>query len=227
VNLSDAVGGKKHKKRKRIGRGAGSGWGKTAGRGMRGARSRAGEVIAATYEGGQMPLFRRLPKRGFNNRRFQKRPATINVGDLADWPGEEEVNPESLLERGLVDDISNGVKLLGTGDVSRPLTVRAHAFSAAAREKILAAGGKADVIAPPKRRPRRKAAAPAKTDEEAPEAPEEPGEAEEEAAAEPPEQAEETPEAEAAEEPAPDEETPEEEEAPDDEASNDEAKDES
>ena len=93
-----------------------------------------------------MPLFRRVPKRGFNNRRFQRRPATINVGDLAHWPGEEEVTPEALLRAGLVNDISNGVKVLGNGDIPRPLTVKAHAFSAAAREKILAAGGKAETI---------------------------------------------------------------------------------
>ena len=146
MNLSDAVAGKKYRKTKRVGRGTGSGWGKTSGRGHRGARSRSGEVIEATYEGGQMPLFRRLPKRGFNNRRFQKRPATLNVGDLINWPGQEEVNPESLLRAGLVDDISNGVKMLGNGDVSRPLTVKAHAFSETAREKILAAGGKAETI---------------------------------------------------------------------------------
>ncbi len=146
MNLSDAAAGKKYRKTKRVGRGTGSGWGKTSGRGHRGARSRSGEVIEATYEGGQMPLFRRLPKRGFNNRRFQKRPATLNVGDLINWPGQEEVNPESLLRAGLVDDISNGVKMLGNGDVSRPLTVKAHAFSEAAREKILAAGGKAETI---------------------------------------------------------------------------------
>lgn len=146
MNLSDAVSGKKYKKRRRIGRGNGSGWGKTSGRGHRGARSRSGAAIAATYEGGQMPLFRRLPKRGFNNKRFQKRPATINVGDLANWPGEEEVNPQALFGAGLVRDISNGVKVLGNGDVPRPLTVKAHAFSGKAREKILAAGGKADII---------------------------------------------------------------------------------
>jgi len=146
VNLSDAVTGKRHKQRKRVGRGSGSGSGKTAGRGHRGARSRSGEVIEATYEGGQMPLFRKLPKRGFNNERFRKRPATLNVGQLINWPGEEEVNPESLLRAGLVDDVSNGLKMLGNGDVSRPLTVKAHAFSKAAREKILAAGGKAETI---------------------------------------------------------------------------------
>ena len=146
MNLSDAVAGNKYRKTKRVGRGTGSGWGKTSGRGHRGARSRSGEVIEATYEGGQMPLFRRLPKRGFNNRRFQKRPATLNVGDLINWPGQEEVNPESLLRAGLVDDISNGVKMLGNGDVSRPLTVKAHAFSETAREKILAAGSKAETI---------------------------------------------------------------------------------
>ena len=146
MNLADAVSGKRYKKRKRVGRGNGSGSGKTCGKGQRGAKSRSGETIAATYQGGQMPLFRRIPKRGFNNRRFQKRPAAINVGDLAAWPGEEEVNPESLLKAGLVRDISNGVKILARGDVTKPLNVKANAFSGKAREKILAAGGKATTV---------------------------------------------------------------------------------
>jgi len=146
MNLSQAVGGAEHRRRRRIGRGRGSGWGGSAGKGRRGARSRAGEVIPATYEGGQMPLFRRLPKRGFNNKRFQRRPATVNVGELAHWPGEEEVNPDSLLAAGLVRDVAHGVKVLGNGDVTKPLTVKAHAFSEAAREKILAAGGKAELL---------------------------------------------------------------------------------
>jgi large subunit ribosomal protein L15 len=146
VNLSDAVAGKKFKGTKRVGRGNGSGWGKTSGRGHRGAKSRAGVRIPATYQGGQMPLFRRLPKRGFNNTRFQKRPAVINVGDLLNWPVEEEVTPDALLKTGLVDSIANGVKVLANGDVSRPLTVKANAFSAAAKEKIEAAGGKTEVI---------------------------------------------------------------------------------
>jgi large subunit ribosomal protein L15 len=146
MNLSEATEGGKRRRRKRVGRGNGSGWGKTCGKGHRGAKTRSGESIPATYEGGQMPLFRRLPKRGFNNKRFQRRPCTINVGDLADWPVEEEVTPAALLEAGLVREIANGVKVLGTGDVSRPLTVRAQAFSASAREKIEAAGGKAELI---------------------------------------------------------------------------------
>ena len=146
MNLSQAVSGRKYRKPRRVGRGAGSGRGKTCGKGHRGAKTRSGGTIAATYEGGQMPLFRRIPKRGFNNKRFQRRPAVINVSNLADWPGEEEVNPESLLRAGLVQDIANGVKVLGNGDVPRPLTVKAHAFSASAREKILAAGGKVETI---------------------------------------------------------------------------------
>ena len=146
MNLSDAVGGQSHRKRKRIGRGSSSGWGKTCGKGQRGARTRSGEVIEATYEGGQMPLFRRLPKRGFNNARFRSRPATLNVGDLINWPGEEEVNPESLLRAGLIKTAARGVKVLGNGDVSKPLTVKAQAFSTKAREKILAAGGKVEIL---------------------------------------------------------------------------------
>ena len=146
MNLSQAVSGKKYPARKRVGRGPSSGWGKTSGRGMRGQHSRSGGHVPATYEGGQMPYFRRMPKRGFNNTRFQKRPAVVNVGDLTRWPGEEEVTPEALLLAGLVHDIANGVKILGSGDVTKPLTIRAHAFSDKAREKILAAGGKAELI---------------------------------------------------------------------------------
>ncbi len=146
MNLSEATAGKKYKKSRRIGRGNGSGWGKTCGKGHRGAKSQAGEVIEATYEGGQMPFFRRIPKRGFNNTRFQRRPDAVNVRDLANWPGEEEVNPESLLAAGLVRSIANGVKILGAGDVTKPLTVKAQAFSDSAKEKILAAGGKAETI---------------------------------------------------------------------------------
>ena len=146
MNLSDVTAGTRYRKRKRVGRGNGSGWGKTCGKGHRGAKSRSGEVIVATYEGGQMPLFRRLPKRGFNNKQFQRRPATLNVGDLAGWPGEEPVTPESLHAAGLVRTTANGIKILGTGDVTKPLTVRAHAFSETAREKILAAGGKVEMI---------------------------------------------------------------------------------
>lgn len=156
MNLSDAVAGRTYKPRKRVGRGAASGWGKTAGRGMRGAGCRAGETIAATYEGGQMPLFRRLPKRGFNNKRFQKRPAAINVGELQNWPGEIQVNPETLLQAKLVSDISHGVKLLGGGDIHRPLTVKVQALSQKARDKIIAAGGKIEEIPKPKPKARKK-----------------------------------------------------------------------
>ncbi len=144
MNLSEAVSGRKYKKAKRIGRGAGSGSGKTSGHGHRGTLARSGGSISPTYEGGQMPLFRRLPKRGFNNRRFQKRPAVVNLDDLADWPVEEQVTPTSLLRAGLVGDVSDGVKVLGRGDVLKPLSVKVNAFSRNAREKILAAGGKTE-----------------------------------------------------------------------------------
>jgi len=146
VNLSQAVSGDKYPSRRRVGRGPSSGWGKTAGRGMRGAKSRSGGTIKSTYEGGQTPLFRRMPKRGFNNSRFQHRPAVVNVGELVRWPGEEAVTPEALLKAGLVDSIANGVKILGNGDVVKPLTVKANAFSEKAKEKIVAAGGKAELI---------------------------------------------------------------------------------
>lgn len=146
MNLSQAVSGKKYKRPTRVGRGAATGQGKTSGRGMRGAKSRSGGKVHPTYEGGQTPLFRRLPKRGFNNARFQRRPVAINVGRLINWPGEEEVTPEALLKAGLVDNIANGVKILGNGDVVKPLTVKATAFSEKAKEKIIAAGGKAELI---------------------------------------------------------------------------------
>lgn len=146
MNLTEAVGGKKYKTRKRVGRGAASGAGKTAGRGMRGDKSRSGSSIPATYIGGQMPLFRRLPKRGFSNKKFQKRPAIVNVGMLANWPGEEAVTPDTLLAAHFIESADNGVKILGNGTVEKPLTVKAHLFSESAKEKILAAGGKVEVI---------------------------------------------------------------------------------
>ena len=146
MNLSEAVSGKKYKKIRRVGRGSASGLGKTSGRGMRGDKSRAGSNIPATYIGGQMPLFRRLPKRGFNNLRFQKRPCVINLAQLADWPGEEDVTPEALLKAGKVESIANGVKLLGNGEATKPLTVRVNAVSESARAKVVAAGGKIELI---------------------------------------------------------------------------------
>lgn len=138
-DLQPAKGSKKVKKR--VGRGPGSGLGKTAGRGEKGQKSRSGYSQRAGFEGGQMPLIRRVPKRGFTNI-FRTEYAVINVGELADLPSEggAEVTPDSLADAGLVRR-GRPLKVLGDGDLGRALTVRAHAFSASARSKIEAAGG--------------------------------------------------------------------------------------
>ena len=128
--------GSKHS-RKRVGRGPGSGLGKTAGKGHKGQKSRSGYARMAGFEGGQMPLVRRVPKRGFTNL-FKTSYAVVNLHQLEDFEG--EVTPESLVERGLVRSGSL-VKVLGDGELSRPLTVVAHKFSRSARAKIEAAGG--------------------------------------------------------------------------------------
>jgi large subunit ribosomal protein L15 len=132
-----------HRPRKRIGRGEGSGTGKTSGRGQKGQKARSGGKIPAGFEGGQMPLHRRIPKRGFTNS-FRVEYAVVNVGDLEDFQG--EVTPESLRERGLVGSGRAPVKILGDGELQASLTVTAHAFSASAREKIESAGGTATVL---------------------------------------------------------------------------------
>ena len=138
--LSPAKGSRRA--RKRIGRGPGSGLGKTAGRGHKGQRSRSGFSRRRGFEGGQMPLIRRVPKRGFTNI-FRKEWAIVNVDRLADFEG--EVTPEALRERGLVRP-GLPVKVLGDGEVAKSLTVKAHKFSRSAREKIEKAGGKCEVI---------------------------------------------------------------------------------
>jgi len=141
-NLSPAPGSRG--KRKRVGRGHGSGSGKTAGRGHKGQKARSGASIPAWFEGGQMPLYRRVPKRGFkpiSRREYQ----VVNVGGLADLEG-SEFGPEELKARGLIASLRKPVKILGVGTVGRALTVRAHAFSATAREKIEADGGTVELI---------------------------------------------------------------------------------
>lgn len=132
------------KKAKRVGRGPGSGSGKTAGKGHKGQKARSGGVKPAGFEGGQMPLQRRIPKRGFTNI-FRKEYAVVNVSDLAKVTG-NEVTPELLKQNGMVRDLKDGLKVLGMGDLKAKLTVRAHKFSKSAVEKIQAAGGKAEVI---------------------------------------------------------------------------------
>jgi len=130
-----------HRRPKRVGRGMGSGRGKTCTRGHKGARSRAGAGGLVGYEGGQTPLFRRLPKRGFSNARFRRLFAVVNVGDLSDLPAGTEVTPELLIERRKVRKLHDGLKVLGGGDLGVALTVHAHRFSRAAVEKIEKAGG--------------------------------------------------------------------------------------
>ena len=133
------------KPRKRIGRGPGSGRGQTSGRGDKGQKSRSGASIPPQFEGGQMPLSRRLPKRGFRNP-FRKEYSVINLRDLDRIATETTVTPLLLLERGLIKAVKDGVKVLGDGELSRPLTVTAHRFSQAALRKIKAAGGAAEMI---------------------------------------------------------------------------------
>ena len=129
----------------RKGRGAGSGNGKTAGRGHKGQWARSGGGVRVGFEGGQMPLARRLPKRGFNNI-FAKRLEAINVSSLNKFEDGTVVNVCDLLEKGIISKCEYGVKILGNGELTRKLTVRASAFSASAKEKIEKAGGTAEVI---------------------------------------------------------------------------------
>ncbi len=136
--------------RKRVGRGPGSGRGKTAARGEKGQKSRSGFSHRPGFEGGQMPLHRRLPKRGFHNH-FRKEFAYINVGQLEVFEAGTIVTPEVLVQRGAVKSLRQGLKVLGDGKLTKALTVQAHRFSAKAREAILGVGGKAEVIENPAR----------------------------------------------------------------------------
>ena len=146
MNLSDVHRGiRKSKRRRRVGRGPGSGRGKTSGRGHKGQKSRTGYSSARGFEGGQMPLHRRLPKRGFTNI-FRKEYRTVNVDRLNDLDAGSVVTPESLQEAGLLKKGRKSVKVLGNGDLKVALTVRAHKFTKTAAQKIQAAGGKAEVI---------------------------------------------------------------------------------
>jgi large subunit ribosomal protein L15 len=141
--LRPAEGSKKSPKR--IGRGTGSGWGKTAGRGQDGQNSRSGGGTRPGFEGGQMPLYRRLPKRGFTNI-FAKKYSCINVDRLNVFEDGTIVTPELLLERRIIRKVYDGVKILGNGNLEKNLTVNVKSFSKGAVEKIEAAGGKAEVI---------------------------------------------------------------------------------
>ncbi len=141
--LSPAFGSTKEAKR--IGRGHGSGNGKTAGKGHKGQKARAGHGMRPGFEGGQMPLQRRIPKRGFNNI-FAQEVLSVNVAALNVFEDGAVIDAAALAEKGLVKKASTPVKILGCGDLTKKLTVKANAFSAAATEKINAAGGKAEVI---------------------------------------------------------------------------------
>lgn len=135
------------KKRKRVGRGGGSGWGSTSGRGHKGQKARSGGGVPAGFEGGQMPLQRRLPKRGFKNHPFRVRYEVINLGFLvAAFEGKSTISIDDIYERGLAK-AGALVKILGNGDITAALTVEAHKFSASAAEKLVKAGGAANTIA--------------------------------------------------------------------------------
>ena len=133
------------KNRKRRGRGTATGQGKTGGRGMNGQKSRSGGGVRLGFEGGQMPLYRRLPKRGFNNK-WAKEYSEVNIRDLNRFEAGTEVTPELLKEAGIVKKVVDGIKILGHGELDRALTVKAQKFTKTAAEKISAAGGKAEVI---------------------------------------------------------------------------------
>ena len=142
--LKPAPGAKQ--KRKRVGRGDGSGHGTYSGRGLKGQKSRAGGGVRLGFEGGQLPIIKRLPrKRGFTNI-FRDEYTIVNVGRLNTFAADVEVTPQSLLEAGLIKSIKQPVKILGDGEINRPLTVKAKKFSSAAKAKIEAAGGRAEEI---------------------------------------------------------------------------------
>lgn len=143
--ITSVVGRKKP--RKRIGRGPGSGHGKTCGRGHKGSLSRAGAGGKVGYEGGQMPLFRRLPKRGFSNYQFVRRYEIVNVSQLDRFEDGSIIDVKSLFGAGLVHSVSSRVKVLGDGELTKKLDVCVHKFSKAAQDKILSCGGVARVVA--------------------------------------------------------------------------------
>jgi large subunit ribosomal protein L15 len=147
-DLAPAPGAKKNKKR--VGRGCGSGLGKTAGRGTKGQNSRSGGGVPPWFEGGQMPLQRRVPKRGFNNI-FKKHYSVINVGDLQRLQTESEIGPRQILQSGLVSKLRDGVKLLAKGEITFPITIQVHKASVAAINKIAAAGGRVELISSQKK----------------------------------------------------------------------------
>lgn len=137
---------KAFKTRKRVGRGSGSGLGKTSGKGQKGQNARSGGGVRPGFEGGQLPLFRRLPKRGFSNAKFKTVYAVINLSDLNKFDDGAIITPEILKEMGILKNQLDGVKVLGNGKLEKKLTVKAHKFSNTAKESIEKLGGKAEVI---------------------------------------------------------------------------------
>ena len=142
--LSPSEGSTKERFRK--GRGAGSGNGKTAGKGHKGQNARSGGGVRPGFEGGQLPLYRKLPKRGFNNFRFAKKYAVVNVLSLNKFEDGAVVDCAALLKAGIINSVFDGVKVLGEGELTKKLTVKAAVFSASAKEKIEAVGGKTEVV---------------------------------------------------------------------------------
>ena len=134
-----------NREKKRVGRGPGSGNGVRAGRGQKGQKSRSGYKVRFGFEGGQMPLYRRIPKRGFTNK-FRKEFVVMNVRDLNQFDDGVEISPEKLLEMGLVKNLRDGLRILGEGELQKKLTVKAHHFSSSAKEKIESAGGTVEVL---------------------------------------------------------------------------------
>lgn len=133
------------KARRRVGRGIGSGMGKTSTRGTKGLYSRSGGSVRPGFEGGQMPLYRRLPKRGFTNI-FAKEYAEVNVAQLNRFEDGDVVDPVTLIEKGILKNVRDGIRILGNGELEKKLTVHAHGFTKSAQEKIEAAGGKVEVL---------------------------------------------------------------------------------
>jgi large subunit ribosomal protein L15 len=144
LQITSIVG--KHKARRRVGRGTGSGHGKTCGRGHKGSGSRAGATSMSLFEGGQMPLFRRLPKRGFSNKIYATRYEIVNVSQLERFDDGISIGVEQLSGVGLVDSLKSKIKILGDGELTKKLEVTAHKFSKTAEQKIEACGGTAKVI---------------------------------------------------------------------------------
>ena len=142
--LSPAEGSVKNSFRK--GRGPGSGNGKTAGKGHKGQNARSGGGVRPGFEGGQLPLYRKLPKRGFNNARFSNVYTIVNVGALNKFNDGDVVDSAALLANGVISVVNDGIKILGEGELTKKLTVKAAVFSASAKEKIEAVGGKSEVV---------------------------------------------------------------------------------